>query len=407
MENLHVIKYGGTSVGDTEKIKSIAKQLLKRKSNGENLVVVISAMGQTTDTLVNLAQSLSSEPCSREMDLLLSTGEQVSMSLLSMSIKNLGGQAVSYTGQQAGIFTDNTHSRARIRHIKTEKITSALADGNIVIVAGFQGVTEDGEITTLGRGGSDTSAVCLAASLKCSCEIYTDVDGVYATDPRIFPNAKKISMLCYNEMLEMASLGAKILETRAVEMAQKFNVPLTVAHYSGTTPGTCIKERDYNMEKRVVTGIAFEEDCLMVSLNRIPFEGKNITDIFARLASQSIFVDMISQTAPYNSFVNVSFSTYKSEKHRIHEVIQNLKKDYPTLDYLIDESIIKLSVVGIGMISQTGVAASLFQILSDNHIPFYQVTTSEISISYTIDSQDKARAATLIAESFNLSNSEE
>ncbi len=402
MNNLYVVKYGGTSVGSIDKIKDVANMLVERKNAGDKLVVVVSAMGKTTDALVEMANEVSPEPCHRDMDMLLSTGEQVSISLLSMAIKSLGHESVSYTGPQAGIITDNSHTRARISQVDNARIMGALEKNQIVIIAGFQGVTEDGEITTLGRGGSDTTAVCLAASLNCPCEIYTDVDGVYAIDPRLYPQAKKLDVLCYDEMLEMASLGAKVLETRAVELASKFQVPLTVALSTGEYPGTLIKERDIEMEKRVVTGLTIDEDCLMVSLNRIPFDSKNITDIFARLAGNNIFVDMISQTAPYNSFVNVSFSTYESAKHEVKNVVQELKSVYPTLDYLIDGSIIKLSVVGIGMVSQSGVAADMFKLFSDNNIDFYQVTTSEISISYTIDANDKEKAVEAIAQHFNL-----
>lgn len=402
MNNLYVVKYGGTSVGSIEKIKEVASRLVDRKNSGDSLVVVVSAMGNTTNALVEMAKEVSPEPCHRDMDMLLSTGEQVSISLLSMAIKSLGHESVSYTGPQAGIITDNSHTRARISQVDKTKISGALEDDKIVIIAGFQGVTEEGEITTLGRGGSDTTAVCLAASLNCPCEIYTDVDGVYSIDPRVYPQAKKLDYICYDEMLEMASLGAKVLETRAVELASKFQVPLTVALSTGNYSGTLIKERDIEMEKRVVTGLTIEDNCLMVSLNRIPFESKNITEIFARLAGNNVFVDMISQTAPYNSFVNVSFSTYESSKHQVKEIVHNLKKDYPTLDYLIDASVIKLSVVGIGMLSQSGVAADLFRLFSDNNIDFYQVTTSEISISYTIDANDKDRAVEIIAQHFNL-----
>lgn len=402
MNNLYVVKYGGTSVGSIEKIKGVAERLAERRKKGDKLVVVVSAMGNTTNALVEMAKSVSPEPCHRDMDMLLSTGEQVSIALLSMAIKSLGLESVSYTGPQAGIITDDTHTRARISQVDSAKITSALDQDKIVIIAGFQGVTEDGEITTLGRGGSDTTAVCLAASLDCPCEIYTDVDGVYAIDPRLYPQAKKLNTICYDEMLEMASLGANVLETRAVELASKFKVPLTVALSTGDYPGTLIKEMDAEMEKRVVTGLTVEKDCLMVSLNRIPFESKNITEIFARLAGNNIFVDMISQTAPYNSFVNVSFSTYESAKHEVKRIVEELKSDYPTLDYLIDASVIKLSVVGIGMVSQSGVAADLFRLFSDNNIDFYQVTTSEISISYTIDATDLEKAVEVIAQHFEL-----
>lgn len=403
MKNTYVLKYGGTSLGSIEKVRAIAEKLVERHKSGDNLVVVVSAMGKTTDELLKKAHSISKEPCTRDLDILMSTGEQVSIALLSMAIKDLGQEALALTGFQAGIQTDTAHTKARIHQVRTEKIEAGLADGKIIVVAGFQGVNEHGDITTLGRGGSDTSAVSIAATLNCPCEIYTDVDGIYAVDPRIFPTAKKLQIITYEEILEMASRGARVLETRSVELAHKYNVPLYVGEaHASEKNGTIIKEWSEEMERKVVTGIAIEESCLMVSLNLVPYGPANIAKIFERIASENINIDMISQTAPYDSFVNISFSSYESEKHKIKTIIEELKEDMPTIDYIIDDSIIKLSVVGIGMISQSGVAASLFSILSANDIEFYQVTTSEISISYTINSYDKDRVITLISERFNL-----
>lgn len=401
--NTYVLKYGGTSVGDIDKIRAVAKRLVERHLSGDNLVVVVSAMGKTTDDLIKKAHSVAETPCKRDMDVLMATGEQVSIALLSMAIKELGQNALALTGFQAGIQTDTAHTKARISSVRTEKIEAGLAGGNIVVVAGFQGVNENGDITTLGRGGSDTSAVSIAATLNCPCEIYTDVDGIYAIDPRVFPAARKIDLITYEEMLEMASRGARVLETRSVELAHKYNVPLYVGDaHSDERAGTLIKEWSDTMESKVVTGLAIEDSCLMVSLNLVPYGPSNIAKIFERIASEHINIDMISQTAPYDSFVNISFSSYESEKHKIKAIIEELKTDMPTIDYIIDDSIIKLSVVGIGMVSQSGVASTLFSILSANDIEFYQVTTSEISISYTINSYDKERVVALISENFDL-----
>ncbi len=403
MDSTYVLKYGGTSVGSIDKIKSIAKRLIERHLAGDNLIVVVSAMGKTTDDLVKKAYAVTDEPCTRDLDILMATGEQVTIALLSMAIKELGQDALALTGFQAGIKTDAAHTNARISKVKTEKIEAGLADGKIVVVAGFQGINEHGDITTLGRGGSDTSAVSIAATLNCPCEIYTDVDGIYAIDPRIFPQAKKLGCITYEEMLEMASRGARVLETRSVELAHKYNVPLYVGEaHTSERNGTIIKEWSEDMESKVVTGVAIEESCLMVSLNLVPYGPANIAKIFEQIASENINIDMISQTAPYDSFVSVSFSSYESEKHKIKAIIEELKEDMPTIDYIIDDSIIKLSVVGIGMVSQSGVASALFSILSSNDIEFYQVTTSEISISYTINSYDKDRVVALISEQFDL-----
>ncbi len=401
--NTYVLKYGGTSVGSIDKIRAVAKKLVDRQLSGDNLVVVVSAMGKTTDELIRKAYCITDKPCTRDLDVLMATGEQVSIALLSMAIKELGQDSLALTGFQAGIQTDAAHTKARISEVRTEKIEAGIADGKIVVVAGFQGVNENGDITTLGRGGSDTSAVSIAATLNCPCEIYTDVDGIYAIDPRVLPTAKKLAVITYEEMLEMASCGAKVLETRSVELAHKYNVPLYVGDaHSVDKTGTIIKEWSEDMESKVVTGLAIEDDCLMVSLNLVPYGPSNIAKIFERIASDNINIDMISQTAPYDSFVNISFSSYESEKHKIKAIIEELKSEMPTIDYIIDDSIIKLSVVGIGMVSQSGVASSLFSILSANDIEFYQVTTSEISISYTINHYDKERVVSLISEKFDL-----
>ena len=378
--NTYVVKYGGTSVESTDKIKLIANDIVKRKESGENI----------------------ENPSPREIDMLLSTGEQVSISLLSIAIRDLGYSCVALTGVQAGIETDETHRRARISKINVEKIDNLLKKDNIVVIAGFQGVSPNGEITTLGRGGSDTTAVSIAAILECPCEIFTDVHGVFTIDPKIYPNAKKIDVISYQEMLEFASRGAKVLETRAVEMAHKYNVPLYVKKSNTNSIGTLIKEMDKNMENKVVTGITLDEDCLMVSLNMVPFEGETISNIFIKLANENIYIDMISQTAPYNGFVNVSFTTREDEKFKVRQIINGLLEEFPTIDYIIEASLVKLSVVGIGMISQSGVAAALFETLSKNNIEFFQVTTSEISISYTINEYDKEKVINLFAEKFNL-----
>jgi aspartate kinase len=400
--NPYVVKYGGSSVETIDQIKAIAERLAKRKSEGQDLVVVVSAMGKTTNQLLDMASEISENPDRREVDLLLSTGEQVSIALLSMALKTLGVESIALTGAQAGIVTDDVHTKARISRVDTDRIRKHLSDGEIVVVAGFQGINENGDVTTLGRGGSDTSAVSLAAALGCTCELFTDVDGIYTVDPRILPEARKLDVISYEEMLEMASRGAKVVETRAVEFAHKYKVPVMVSLNTGDYPGTLIKELDESMEKRVVTGISVDEDCLMVTVNTVPYQSKNIAKIFAAIASEHIMVDMISQTAPFNSFVNLTFTSKVQDRFQIKMILEKLKTELPTIDYLIDDSVIKLSVVGIGMVSQSGVASAMFNLFAENDVDFYQVTTSEISISYTLNAYDRDKAVHMIAAAFDL-----
>lgn len=402
MAKISVLKFGGSSVATTDHIQEIGQKIKERSAEGEQLVVVVSAMGKTTNELIRLANDVTSEPSDREMDLLMATGEQVSISLLSMALNGMDCPSVALTGFQAGIKTNTIHTKARIESVDTEMILGHLNEGKVVIVAGFQGITEEGEITTLGRGGSDTTAVSIAAVLGCTCEIYTDVDGVYTIDPRMFPGAKKLDVISYEEMLEMASRGAKVLETRSVEMASKFKVPILVALSSMTIEGTWIKESDEQMEKKAVTGLSIDDNCLMVTVNTIPYRTKHIAQIFSALAKEHINIDMISQTAPHNSFVNISFTSKKEDRKRVIEVLNTMAENFPSMEYGFDDTVVKLSVVGLGMVSQTGVAAQLFELFSEADVDFYQVTTSEISISYTIAEKDCEPMVTAIAQAFDL-----
>ncbi len=397
-----VQKYGGTSVSTIEKIKSVAKLLAKRKKAGYDLVVVVSAMGKTTDSLVEMAKNVSNNPSKRELDMLLSTGEQITSALLAMTLKDIGCDAIALTGSQAGIKTESKHTKASILDIEINKVKHHLKKGKIVIVAGFQGIDKNGDITTLGRGGSDTTAVALAAKLNCPCEIYTDVDGIYGVDPRIYPNAKKLNYISYDEMQEMASLGAKVIETRAVELASKYQVSLYIALNTGSVPGTYIKEWSESMEKKVITGLTTSDDDLMVTINNVLYDIKDICYIFNRLAEMDINIDMISQTAPVYGYVNISFTAPKDSKDLILKLIDELKIKMKEIDVDIQEDITKISVVGLGMRTQPGVAAKLFKVFADNNIQFKQVTTSEIRISYTINTKDKEKAVFKIAEEFNM-----
>lgn len=396
-----VKKYGGSSLSSPDKIKKVGDLIIKRAKK-EKVVVVVSAMGDTTDELIELTRAVSKNPSPREMDMILATGEQVSSSLLTMYLKDQGEKAVALTGFQAGIKTEDKHTRAQILDIKIENIKNHLDQGEIVIVAGFQGIDEKGDITTLGRGGSDTTAVALAAKLGCPCEIYTDVNGVYGVDPRVYSGAKKLDEISYDEMLEMASLGAKILDLRAVEMASKYGVDLYVGLNTGEEEGTYIKEYDEEMEKRPITGLTASDEDLMVTLINIDYDMDNIYGIFKALSDSNINIDMISQTAPINNRVNISFTAPKKDREYIEELVDLTKLKDEMVRGEIKEDITKISVVGLGMKTQSGIAARIFEIFAQNSIRFQQVTTSEIRISYTIDTKDRNKAISLIANEFGL-----
>ncbi|MDO5793523.1 MAG: aspartate kinase [Turicibacter sp.] len=394
-----VHKYGGTSVGTIEKIKRIAQRVIAEKENGHDMVVVVSAMGKTTDQLVEMSKEIATNPSKRELDLILSTGEQVSIALLSMAFQELGYDAIALTGFQAGIKTHGPHTKNKILDVDSEKIKAYLSEGKIVVVAGFQGMNEHGDITTLGRGGSDTTAVALAAKLGCPCHIYTDVDGIYSVDPRVYPQAKKLEVISYEEMMEMASLGAGVMEARAIEIGCKYGIPIYVASSMNQVRGTYIKEYDDTMEANVITGLSICDDSLMVTISRIPYQAENMAIIFEKLAQENVNVDMISQTAPLDGLINVSFTAPKDDLFVIEKVMNELNTN---LEISIEEDVTKISVVGIGMRNQSGVSGRLFRILADQGIAFRQVTTSEISISYTIDKEHKETAVRVLSKELNL-----
>lgn len=394
-----VHKYGGTSVGTTEKIKRIAKRVIAEKEKGNDMVVVVSAMGKTTDHLVEMSKEIAINPNKREMDLILSTGEQVSIALLSMAFQEFGYDAIALTGFQAGIKTYGPHTKNKILDIDDEKIKNYLKEGKVVVVAGFQGVNENGDITTLGRGGSDTTAVAIAAKLGCPCHIYTDVDGIYSVDPRLYKEAKKLDVISYEEMMEMASLGAGVMEPRAIEIGCKYNIPIYVASSINDVGGTYIKEYDEKMEGNIVTGLSVCDDILMVTVSHILYNLDHVATLFEKLAIENVNVDMISQTAPVDGYINVSFTAPKDDLFIIEKVMGDLEG---RVEISIEDEITKISVVGIGMRNQSGVSGRLFRILADNGISFRQVTTSEISISYTIDKKDKEKAVRALSNELNL-----
>ena len=397
-----VQKYGGSSVGTIDKIKSVAETVVKRKKSGDSLVVVVSAMGDTTDNLIDLASQITDNPDKREMDALLSTGEMISCALLAMAIQSLGQEAISYTAYQIGIKTNGQYGKSLIYDIDNKKIKKSLSEGKIVIVAGFQGVNEEGDITTLGRGGSDTSAVAIAVKLKGICEIYTDVDGIYSVDPRKYKNAKKLEEIDYEEMLELSSLGAQVMHSRSIELGQKYGIPIYVGLSNSDIKGTVIREvsNKMNMESKPITGLATSDDDVAITIKDIENDINVVSDLFESVAKKRINIDMISQTAPVDNKVNISFTIPKAD---LKECLQLVDKYYSDKEKLsIDEDITKFSIVGIGMKTTSGVASRVFKLFKLNKVQVKMITTSEIRITCAIKQEDKLRAIELIATEFNL-----
>lgn len=386
---LIVQKYGGTSVANTERIKNVAKRVAQYKQQGHKVVVVVSAMSGVTDNLIKLAKDIMPLPSEREMDMLLATGEQTTIALTAMALHSIGIKAVSMTGAQAGIVTDSVHTKAKIQNITPKKAHASLDEGNVVIVAGFQGETTEGQITTLGRGGSDLTAIALAAALKADlCEIYTDVDGVYTADPRIVPSAKKLQEIAYDEMLELASLGAKVMQSRSVEFAKKFGVVFEVRSSMNDNPGTIVKEETKSMEGVVIRGVALDKNQAKVTLFGVPDQPGLAARIFKALADASINVDMIVQNTSRGSGTSntdLSFTVDKPDLLKATKVIEGLKKDVGFRDVAADEKIAKLSIVGVGMRSHSGVAAKTFETLAKEGVNIDMISTSEIKISVVIE----------------------
>jgi len=393
-----VQKYGGSSVSSTEKIKLIASKLIERKKKNPKIVVVVSAMGDTTDDFISLAKDITKVPDKRELDVLMSTGEMISASLLSMSLNSLGCEAVSYNAYQLNIKTSGLHGKSLIDDIDVSKINESLDSGKIVIVTGFQGLNDEGDITTLGRGGSDTSAVALAVKLDGICEIYTDVDGIYFTDPRKYSEAKKIEEIEYEEMLELASLGAQVMHSRSVELAQKYNVELYVGLSCSDIEGTYIRgSKEMKLEDKVITGLATCDEDAAITVVDINME--DVSKLFEKIAVDGVSIDMISQTAPFNDKVNVSFTIPKDDLMQCREIVGCF---VPKGSIIIDEEITKFSLVGLGMKNTSGVASKVFKIFSDNSIVVKLITTSEIRITCAINSSCKEVAIREIAKEFNL-----
>lgn len=391
-------------MGTAEKIQNVAKKLVAEKAaTGHDLVVVVSAMSGETNRMTALAQQMQSSPSAKQMDVLLSTGEQVTISLLCMALEELGQPAVSYTGSQVKIITDDSHGKARIEDIQTSGISADLAEGKTVVVAGFQGVTEQGAITTLGRGGSDTTAVALAAALKADeCRIYTDVDGVYTTDPRVEPKAKRLDKITFEEMLEMASLGSKILQIRSVEFAGKYNVPLRVLSTFVDGEGTLITYEDEDMEKALISGIAFNRDEAKVTLSGVPDMPGVASAILKPIAEANIEIDMIVQNIAEDQTTDFTFTVHRNDYENTLRILQNICAELGAKKVTGDDKIVKVSIVGVGMRSHAGIASQMFSALAEEGINIRMISTSEIKISVVVDERYLELAVRTLHESFGL-----
>lgn len=403
MNHLVVQKYGGTSVGTPDRIMNVARRAYETQQSGKSVVVVVSAMSGVTDGLIKLAKQVSSSPTDREMDVLLATGEQTTIALAAMAINSLGGKAVSLTGAQAGIITNGLHTKAKIANISPRQIRKHLTDGFICIVAGFQGQTLEGEITTLGRGGSDLTAIAIAAALKADmCEIYTDVDGVYTCDPRIVPSARKIDVIAYEEMLEMASSGSKVMQSRSVEFAKKFKVPFEVRSSFNTNRGTIVKEETPGLENVVVRGVSVERNQAKVTITNVPDRPGAASAIFIALAEAGVVIDVIVQNVSISGSTDISFTMSKDELEKMGATLDRVVKEIGAGEIAKRDGIAKLSVVGIGMRSHSGVAARLFEALGKGGVNIQMISTSEIKIAVIIDETKIVEAANLAHEAFGL-----
>jgi aspartate kinase len=398
-----VQKYGGSSVADPERIHGVARRVAECAAEGHRLVVVVSAMGKTTDGLVGLAQAITPTPDPREMDVILATGEQVTIGLLAMALQSLGCPACSFTGPQVGLVTDDAHTKARIRRITAERLRAALDAGRVAVVAGFQGMTEEGDLTTLGRGGSDLTGVALAAALKADvCEIFTDVDGVYTADPNVVPDARKLARISYDEMLEMAALGAKVLQARSVEFAKKHGVPVHVRSTFKPDPGTLVTKEDERMEEVVVTGITHDRSQAKVSILRVPDRPGIASRVFGGLGAQHIVVDMIVQNISRDGLTDISFTLPRGDRARAESVLAEIAREIGAEGVKADDRVAKVSIVGVGMRSHAGVAARMFDSLSREGINIQMISTSEIAVSCVIEDKYTELAVRALHDAFAL-----
>ena len=404
--SLVVQKFGGTSVGSVERIRAVAERVRRACDNGDQVIVVVSAMYGETDRLLGLANEIIERPRGRELDVLLSTGEQVTIALLCMALQTLGVSARSFTGQQVTITTDGSHNKARILNIDSDRITAALRAGDVVVVAGFQGVNHDGDITTLGRGGSDTTAVAIAAALEADeCQIYTDVDGVYTTDPRIVPQARRLDRVTYEEMLEMASLGAKVLQIRSVEFASKYKVALRVLSSFEDGPGTLITSEENIMEEAVISGVTLNRDEAKITMLGVPDRPGVASSILGPVASSNIEVDMILQNMGADGTTDFTFTVHRNDFEEAEAILEGLTSDLGGRAIQGDNEIVKISVVGVGMRSHAGIASRMFRALADEGINIQMISTSEIKISVVVDEKYSELGVRTLHSEFDLEDS--
>ncbi len=401
---LIVQKYGGTSVANTDRIKAVAERVVATAKQGNKVIVVVSAMAGETDKLIRIAHEITDAPDEREMDMLLSSGERVTSALTAMAIQSMGYKSVSFTGRQVGIITDSAHTKAMIERISAERLVKAINEDKIPVVAGFQGIDESSDVTTLGRGGSDTTAVAIAAALKADlCEIYTDVEGVYTTDPRIVKEARKLDKISYDEMLEMASLGAKVLHGRSVEFAKKYTVPLVVRSSFNYNPGTLIIKEDEDMEKIVVSGVAADKNQARITIMGVPDKPGIAANLFDAIANANIVVDIIVQNISSDTkATDISFTVSKADSKRAFEITRNVSDKLSAKGVNMNTDVAKVSIIGVGMVSHFGVAAKMFETLAKEGINIMMISTSEIKVSCVIDVKDMERAVKTLHDAFNL-----
>jgi aspartate kinase len=400
---LIVQKFGGTSVADPERIRAVAEHVAFTKRHGNDVVVVVSAMGKSTDNLIKLANDVSSTQPAREMDMLLTTGERISMALVCMALADLGIEAVSFTGSQVGIITDTVHTKAKILEVKGDRAREALAQGKVCVVAGFQGVSTDREITTLGRGGSDTTAVALAAALNAdSCEIYTDVTGVFSADPRIVPQARKLQHINFDEMLEMAGAGSKVLALRSVEFARNHNVPIQVRSSFTWEPGTWVTSQEPSMEDPIISGVVTDVSEAKVTVRKVPDRPGVSAGLFEPLAQANVNVDMIVQNTSADGFTDISFTVPKADMKVAQSIVDDMATKIGAAGVVNDDSIAKISLVGAGMKTSPGIAAKMFRTLADNDVNIQMISTSTIRISVVVAAADLERAARSLHTAFDL-----
>ncbi|WP_425446447.1 aspartate kinase [Dethiothermospora halolimnae] len=399
--NIVVQKYGGTSVGNINKIKGVARGIIREKNKGKDIVVVVSAMGNTTDKLINMAREISKTPSLRELDVLLSTGEQQTIALLAMTLKEYGYDAISLTGYQVGIETTGIHTKNKISDINMDKVKKHLNNGKIVIIAGFQGVNKNGDITTLGRGGSDTTAVALASKLSCLCEIYTDVDGVYKIDPRLYTEAKRINYIDYNQMIEMADLGAKVLEKRAVILAKKYNVPIYVGLSCKEKKGTYIGGRNM-LEENNITGLVVSDDIFTISIDNIPNNSKEVSKILRLFKKYTLEINIINKVLSKNNTLSMTFLCKSDNRILINRIEDELRHRFKGLKINKNCDDVRISLVGTGINTQLDTLDKVFEIFINNKVEFNQITNSEVSLSYIIKKEYKFKIVNEFVKTFNL-----